>query len=71
MLLLLLLAMGWAITRQELSCKITLFSLWSAYTLLSCLLYVWMKTEVDVIEDVEEYQTVPGIITVIMRIIGS
>ena len=39
-----------AITRQELSCKITLFSLWSAYTLLSCLLYVWMKTEVDVIE---------------------
>ena len=30
-----------------------------------------MKTEVDVIEDVEEYQTVPGIITVIMRIIGD
>ena len=46
MLLLLLLAMGWAITRQELNCKFLLFGLWSAYTLLSCLLYVWMKVKV-------------------------
>ena len=43
MLLLLLLAMGWAITRQELNCKILLFGLWTTYTILSCLLYVWMK----------------------------
>merc|ERR1712062_635487 len=41
----------------------------SLYTILSCLLYVWMKTEVDVIEDIEEYQTYPGIITLLLRII--
>lgn len=69
MLLLLLLAMGWAITRQELTCKSLLFTLWSLYTILSCLLYVWMKTEVDVVEDIEEYQTIPGIITLVLRII--
>jgi len=69
MLLLILLALGWAITRLELTCKITLVGLWSLYTILSCLLYVWMKTEVDVIEDIEEYQTYPGIITLLLRII--
>ena len=43
MLLLILLALGWAITRLELTCKVTLVGLWSLYTILSCLLYVWMK----------------------------
>lgn len=47
MLLLLLLAMGWAITRQELTCKFSFFTLWSLYTLLSCLLYIWMKVLVS------------------------
>lgn len=69
MLLLLLLAMGWAITRQELNCKIALFALWSLYTIVHCLLYVWKKTEVDVIEDVEEYQTIPGVITLVLRVV--
>ena len=45
MLLLILLALGWAITRLELTCKITLVGLWSLYTILSCLLYVWMKVK--------------------------
>ena len=47
MLLLILLALGWAITRLELTCKITLVGLWSLYTILSCLLYVWMKVNID------------------------
>ena len=46
MLLLILLALGWAITRLELTCKITLVGLWSLYTILSCLLYVWMKVKI-------------------------
>ena len=48
MLLLILLALGWAITRQELTCKITLVGLWSLYTILSCLLYIWMKVCFDI-----------------------
>ncbi len=69
MLLLLLLAMGWALTRQPLSYKNALISLWLAYTSLLVLLYIWMKTEVDLVDDIEEYQTVPGIITLVMRIV--
>lgn len=69
MLILLLLAMGWALTRQQLTYKLPLFSLWLFYTFLAILLYIWMNTEVDVIEDIEEYQTVPGILTLVMRIL--
>ena len=89
MLLLLLLAMGWALTRQELTCKAALFTLWSTYTVVHCLLYVWKKvkkvlktiwicyeiinnfyqTEVDVIEDVEEYQTIPGATILVLRVV--
>ncbi len=43
MLLLLLLAMGWAVTRQEVACKTALFTLWSLYTLVHLMLYVWKK----------------------------
>ena len=43
MLLLILLSMGWAVTRHELTCKVALFSLWSLYTIVHCLLYIWKK----------------------------
>jgi hypothetical protein len=43
MLLLLLLAMGWAVTRQEVAFKTVLVTLWSLYTLIYLLLYVWKK----------------------------
>lgn len=41
MLLLLLLAKGWAITRKELSWRPLLFSIWAFYGLIHVLLYVW------------------------------
>lgn len=41
MLLLLLLAKGWAITRKELTWKPLLFSVWALYGLVHVLLYVW------------------------------
>jgi hypothetical protein len=43
MLLLLLLAMGWAVTRQELKWKSAIFAVWLTYSLLHCLLYLWKK----------------------------
>ena len=45
MLLLLLLAMGWAVTKTELRCKAAIFSVWVSYVLLHCLLYVWKKVQ--------------------------
>lgn len=41
MLLLLLLAKGWAITHKELTWKLILFSIWALYGLVHVLLYVW------------------------------
>uniref|UniRef100_A0A0K8TF19 GPR180/TMEM145 transmembrane domain-containing protein n=1 Tax=Lygus hesperus TaxID=30085 RepID=A0A0K8TF19_LYGHE len=60
MLLLLLLAKGLAVTRQEFTWKPLLFLIWLMYGVVHILLYVWNKTEVDIIEDIDEYQTWPG-----------
>ena len=46
MLLLLLMAMGWAVTRQEVAFKTALITLWSLYTLVHLMLYVWKKVKV-------------------------
>ena len=43
MLLLLLLAMGWAVTRQELKCKQVIFPVWLTYCLVHCILYIWKR----------------------------
>jgi len=69
MLLLLLLAKGWAITCKELTWKPALFSIWALYGLVHILLYVWDLTEVGVIEDIDEYQTWPGWLMLILRIL--
>lgn len=41
MLLLLLLAKGWAITRMELTWKPLVFGIWMLYGIVHILLYVW------------------------------
>ncbi|XP_014216144.1 transmembrane protein 145 [Copidosoma floridanum] len=60
MLLLLLLAKGYAVTRQEFTSKLLVFAIWICYGVVHILLYVWNLTEVDIIEDIDEYQTWPG-----------
>lgn len=68
MLLLLLLAKGWAITNQTMTYKPVLFGVWSTYLCVNILLYVWNKTEVDVIQDIDEYMTWPGILSLVIRL---
>jgi hypothetical protein len=48
MLLLLLLAKGWAVTRQEFTWKPLLFGVWILYGVVHILLYVWNKVNKDV-----------------------
>ncbi|KAH9376193.1 hypothetical protein HPB48_002563 [Haemaphysalis longicornis] len=64
MLLLLLLAKGWAITRAELTWKPVLFCIWLVWSPL----LPW-QTEVDVIEEIDEYQTYPGWISLCFRLV--
>ncbi|XP_020293360.1 transmembrane protein 145 [Pseudomyrmex gracilis] len=67
MLLLLLLAKGWAVTRMELTWKPLVFAIWFCYGVVHILLYVWNMTEVDIIEDIDEYQTWPGWFILLFR----
>ncbi|XP_015122227.1 transmembrane protein 145 [Diachasma alloeum] len=67
MLLLLLLAKGWAVTRIELTWKPLVFLIWFCYGVVHILLYVWNMTEVDIVEDIDEYQTWPGWFILLFR----
>ncbi|KAH8358140.1 hypothetical protein KR084_005517, partial [Drosophila pseudotakahashii] len=69
MLILLLLAKGWAVTRQQISRTgwIILMSIWVPYCAFHVFLYIWDRTEVDVVSDIDEYQTWPGWIVLILR----
>ncbi|CAH0406889.1 unnamed protein product [Chilo suppressalis] len=69
MLLLLLLAKGWAVTRLELTYKPLVFGVWLAYGIVHILLYVWNTTEVDIIEEIDEYQTWPGWLILTLRVV--
>lgn len=69
MMLLLLLAKGYAITRMMLYHRYLLFSLWGLYSILILTLYFWNMIEVDVIEDIDEYQTWPGWLTLALRVL--
>lgn len=69
MLILLLLAKGWAVTRLEISKKdwIVLMIMWIPYCIFNIFLYIWNRVEVDVIDDIDEYQTWPGWIVLACR----
>ena len=69
MLILLLLAKGWAVTRLEISSFswMTLIFIWVLYLTLNLVLYVWNLTEIDVISDVDEFQTWTGLLVLISR----
>ncbi|KAL1458112.1 hypothetical protein WDU94_008286 [Cyamophila willieti] len=68
MLLLILLAKGWAVTRIELAWKpFSILLIWFIYGIVHILLYVWNMTEVDIIEDIDVYQTWPGWLILILR----
>lgn len=69
MLILLLLAKGWAVTRLEISTIswIILILIWISYLILNFVLYVWNMTEIDVVSDIDEFQTWPGFLVLISR----
>ncbi|GLV33763.1 uncharacterized protein CBL_11350 [Carabus blaptoides fortunei] len=60
-------AKGWAVTRIELTWKPLVLSIWLCYGIVHILLYVWNLTEVDIIEEIDEYQTWPGWLIIIFR----
>lgn len=87
MLFVLIIAKGWPITKQEIFSKTMLVIIWSSYTLIKMILFIWIKVflstlyvsliylyffkkdSMNVIEEVDEYHTIPGWISLGFRII--
>ncbi|KAK3853937.1 hypothetical protein Pcinc_039549 [Petrolisthes cinctipes] len=69
MLVLLVLAKGWAVTRMVLTGRPLIIALWGLYSVLILTLYFWNMMEVDVIQDIDEYQTWPGWMTLGLRVV--
>lgn len=69
MLFVLMIAKGYPITKQEIFSKTMLLIIWSIYTFIKIILYVWIKRSLNFIEEVDEYHTVPGWISLGFRII--
>lgn len=69
MLILLLLAKGWAVTRQQISRTgwLILMSIWIPYVVFNVVLYIWNQTDVNIVSDLDEYQTWPGWIVLVCR----
>ncbi|XP_065226243.1 integral membrane protein GPR180-like [Planococcus citri] len=69
MLLLLLLAKGWAVTRMQLTWHPFVFVIWLIYGMVHILLYIWNKVEIDIVKDIDKYQTWPGWLIILLRIV--
>ncbi|XP_029645028.1 uncharacterized protein LOC115219095 [Octopus sinensis] len=68
MLLVLVIAKGWAITNMYLEGKWVIFSIWGLYTVLNAVLFVWNLTEIDIISNTGEWHTGPGYLTLVFRL---
>lgn len=68
-LVLLLLAKGWAVTHREPTWKRLLLGIWIFFLIANIILYIWSMMEVEIIKDKDVYQTWPGWLSLSLRII--
>lgn len=68
-LFVLMIAKGWPISKLEMFSKTMLLTIWAAYTLIKILLYIWVKDSLNYIEEVDEYHTWPGWISLGFRML--
>lgn len=60
-LFVLMIAKGFNISKsKEMFSKTIILAIWSLYTLIKILLYIWVKDSLNYIEEVDEYHTLPG-----------
>ncbi|XP_071962642.1 integral membrane protein GPR180-like [Antedon mediterranea] len=69
MLLLLLLAKGWTITRTDIHQKKIVFAVWGVYSLFYVFLYFWQMLMISFVSDTTEYQSLAGGIVLALRLI--
>ncbi|XP_033125858.1 transmembrane protein 145-like [Anneissia japonica] len=69
MLLLLLLAKGWTITRTDIHQKKLVLGVWAMYSIFYVFLYFWQMLMISLVSDVTEYQTFAGAIVLALRLV--
>lgn len=65
--LIMLIARGYAITRSEITGKRLLLFLWLTYMVAHVILYTWVNTEIDPILEIDEFETYPGGLVLVVR----
>lgn len=68
-LFVLMIAKGFPVSKSEMFSKSIIFVIWSVYTLIKILLYIWIKDSLNFIEEVDEYHTLPGWISLGFRML--
>ncbi|KAK3596020.1 hypothetical protein CHS0354_032543 [Potamilus streckersoni] len=69
MLLLLLIAKGWTILQMELDSKYKLFCIWGLYTAFNCGFFIWNLRAIDIISNVDEWNSYPGYLILGFRLV--
>ncbi|XP_027201538.2 uncharacterized protein LOC113795549 [Dermatophagoides pteronyssinus] len=69
MLFVLIIAKGWPFTKPETFSKTILLIMATIYIVINILLFIWMKQSLNMIEEVDEFHTAPGWISIGFRII--
>jgi hypothetical protein len=68
-LFVLIIAKGWPITRAEITAKPLLVAAWLIYIVLELILFIWTKRSLDVVNEIDEFHTVPGWLNLIFRVL--
>ncbi|KAH3854170.1 uncharacterized protein LOC127875469 isoform X2 [Dreissena polymorpha] len=69
MLLLLVIAKGWTVTSLTLSSKLHVIGIWTVYTVLNTVFFIVSLTKVDLITNVDEWNSWPGYVIVAFRLV--
>ncbi|KAI1295335.1 putative integral membrane protein [Halotydeus destructor] len=68
-LFVLIIAKGWPITRSQITAKPLLVAAWLAYIVIELILFTWTKRSLDTVNEIDEFHTFPGWISLVFRII--
>ncbi|KAH9497822.1 hypothetical protein DERF_013778 [Dermatophagoides farinae] len=68
-LFVLVIAKGWPFTKPETFSKTLMIIMATIYIVINILLFIWMKNSLNMIEEVDEFHTVPGWISLGFRIV--
>ncbi|XP_054153042.1 uncharacterized protein LOC128951794 [Oppia nitens] len=68
-LFVMIIAKGWPVTKPEITAKPLIFVAWLLYIIIEIILFIWIRKSLNTIEEIDEYHTFPGWISLGFRVI--